>query len=407
MHQSLEASLAEPSRPHLFTVEEFQCRIESHAKGIGIGLAAFIGAMAGLYVVAFVIYFSLAPAHDGAPNPFDLVAFSLFFLGRLLIIFGFSAWGDCFLRRCRIACPHCAKQLEINTDFHFAIAIHGCPHCYNPLFQEWSDHFLIMPPPNDAPPGEGEYTFADLREAASKRNQAIRKRLTVVAILALMVLGFTSAALWAWQGSLTATFGHMAGDVADGIRLIPAFVMLAIGFFWACFNPPGAFPKCAGCGMKLMSIGRCTRITGNCTTCGRRVLCDAPVLRVDDDRSEYPRIEPEQLAKWKARYQRRLICSIFVITGLGTLGWFWLVTWWFEIAWNQPVTLGPMVLTYVGCFILILVLGWVNRLPRQKKCCPHCQSPLVGGADLIQATGNCSHCGRRVMKSAGSIEGIG
>lgn len=398
MQESLETNGAQPSRPHLFTVEEFQRHMASHAKGIWIGLAALLGPLIAFYAIIIAFCSSMAPASDGPRQPFAFVVVALFLLVHLVIIGGSGAIVDRLRGRCRIICPHCAKQLEVNTGLPDAIALHGCPHCHKPLFQEWSDHSVILPPPLDAQPARGEFTFADLAGAERKRGQAIGKRLVVVAILAIIVLGITFAVLWAWHDWLTATFGHMTQDVANGIRFVPAAIVITIGFFWTCFRHPRAFPRCGGCGMALINLLETTRLTGNCTTCGRRVIHDAPRIRSDEDPPQLKPIEHAQLKAWTAQYQRCVVWSMIIIIGLGSLAWMWLVSWWFGISWNRKdVPLCWVLLVYSGMFVLMMVAGWGWRVLSKRRCCPYCNTTLLDQAKLLQTTGNCSHCGRRLL----------
>ncbi len=408
IQESLDANQGNPSEPRLYTVAELRRRIAALQKATLIWSVVGIVGLFAYCAVLGVIFQYVLPAPDRPPHPvLGGIVMILVFLGQVLVIGCALARLGSIHRRSQVTCEHCRKNLDVG-DFDFAIAIHGCPHCQNALFQEWNTRSAIMSLPDAAGSVKGEFTFADIREGDRKRNRAERRWFVLVmiiaAVVAAFVLGITAAAAWIWYDLLTSRFGDLASEVAKILCPIPAAVVLGVGIFRALCRAPVVGPKCGGCGSSIVD-GECIRATGNCWTCGRRVIRDAPLLRCDDDRPDGKRIERAELAASVAHYNKWMPRSIVIIFGIAGLAC-WLILWWFGITGKpERVTMLEALVNLacisVGICVLLMVLFVVERCLKRKRCCPYCNQSLLARASFFaRITGNCCHCGRRVLAPA-------
>ncbi len=396
MQESSAKNLVASPETSLHTVAEFRSRVVSYYRGGLKWMAAFAAGMIAFYGVFFVVCAYFGPEPQPAPQPLAGSLLILFFLGQFLVIGAFGTVIDRSMRTAAVTCKSCGEQLDVRYDLQTAIAIHCCPYCQNPLFKEWSDPSAIMALTGAAHPAEGEFTFADISEGEKKRSQSMKICFALTVAAGAVVFGITLAALWVRYDLLTARFGDLAPEVTNLMSFIPALVVLGVGFFWSLCRTPGAFPSCGGCGTRIEDRSL-TRATGNCITCGRRVIRDAPLLRCDDVASE---VNLMVLAEFNARVRRYgllTLCS-FGMLGVGVIAWFRLVIWWFGNQVHDQSKIMENVTVFSGVGVLLLVfigiMAWLVPRPR----CPHCQAPLDDSRSLVRATGNCGHCGCRVLE---------
>ncbi len=416
MQETLDTNQVKPEEPRLYTVAEFRRRVAAYRRAEWIGLTVIVaGAVVPFAVLgAFVpIVQYLAPEPEWTPPPLlvgiGLSLLVLLLLTPILIMFGVAARLESIKSRDQVKCDRCGKNLEVPSDLSFAIAIHGCPYCQSAMFQEWPASPAITALANAAESVHGEFTFADISECDRQRLQAERRWFFLVMIiasaLAVFVLGITVAAAWIVYDQLTTRFGDLAPEVAKLMCPIPAAVVLGIGFFWALCRTPGSVPKCSGCGLRIV-VGTCVRATGNCWSCGRRVIRDAPVLRFDDEPEDGKRIER---ADFTAGIKRHAKVSVWCLAGVfvvGGIAWPLLFCWWLGIPIHGKHKLNEFV-AFFFCFSVFLFLfpafGWMEPRVLPRPRCPHCQQPLDSHSGMVQMTGNCFHCGRRVLASAHAI----
>lgn len=135
------------------------------------------------------------------------------------------------------------------------------------------------------------------------------------------------------------------------------------------------------------------------------MIRDAPLLRCDDDPPEGKQIDPAELAASVAHYKKWIAWAFVIIYGIGGLAWGGLFFLWHGIASkSESLALGKGIIAIAGMIVLIVVLCRVMHRLTPRACCPHCQQLLDSLSGLVLTTGNCSHCGRRVLKSAHKVE---
>ncbi len=407
MHESPDTNRTEPTASRLYTVADFRRRVAVHARTLLFELAGFIGAMTAYYAVVLAIRILVPPPPEGAPQTlYGLLLDILLFLGQFLPIAVFGFRADRATQKARLTCARC-KGLLCISDFNFAIAIHCCPHCHKPLFQEWNDCSDIMVQPDDMGAAQGEFTFADVGATEKKRNRAKAIWIAIAAGAAAAIFGMTVVALWLRSDILRIWFGPHASEMIIFISLIPALSVLGIVFIWAFWRTSSAYLRCCGCGARI-DESTLTRTTGNCTNCGLRVIRDAPLLLGEDDP---PESKQRELAASEARVRRYAIpltCTFFSILAVSFFIWARLVSWWFGIPIQDKVT--NMIATATACFgVLVLTMTalWLFSRVMPRSYCPYCQNPLNSRSGLVRATGNCSECGRRVLKGTKRIGPLG
>ncbi len=414
--ESLDTNQVKADQLRLYTVAQFRNRVAAYQRAEWIGLTVIVAGMIGIFAAlgAFVVVGQyIAPEPEWTPPPLlvgigvSLLVLSL--LTPILIIIGVAARLESIKRRDPVACERCGKTLDVPSDLSFAIAIHCCPYCQCAMFQEWTTSPALMALPDAADSDKSEFTFADISEGDRKRFQAERKWFVFVMAIATpvaaLVLGITAVAASIGYDPLMVRFGDLAPEVAKLIVPIPAAIVLGIGFFWAMCRTPGAFPKCGGCGSRIV-VGDYIRATGNCWMCGRRVIRDAPVLRFDDDPAEGQRIERADFTAGINRYTKISVWCIAGVFVVGGIAWPLLFSWWLGIPMHGQLKLNEFVAFFFSFFVfifLLLAFGWIQHRVLPRPRCPHCQQPLESRRGMVQATGNCFHCGRRVLASSHAV----
>ncbi|MEI8384140.1 MAG: hypothetical protein WCJ09_28790 [Planctomycetota bacterium] len=384
-----------PSDRRLYTVAEFRERFAAHQRAVLMRLAVCFAGMLGIYTVFGVMCQYRGPQYEWTPLRVLLaVCLIVLFLSQFLLVGGLIACLEHIRRRYRVKCEHCGKYLDV-SDFNFAITIHCCPYCKNALFHEWNTPAMTVGV-ETADLVHGEFTLAEISEAQRNRTRAFGICLAQSAVAATIVFGITAGALWVWYDLLSTRFGDLAPHAANLIRLVTAFVVLGIGLFWSLFRTPGAFPKCGGCGSMIEGT-RDTHTTGNCRTCGKRVIRDAPVLRIEESDTGEELLDRAEFNARINRYEMLSACSCAGVIGIGGLVWARLVFWWLDIQLHGQTRIIEIVAFMSGFGVLLLICSWIGqRLPKPR--CPNCQQSLEGRRGLTQATGNCCQCGRRVLK---------
>lgn len=402
MQESVGTNHVERDDPRLYTAAEFCQRVAAFQRAVLIGFAVFFAGMFGIYAVFGIIDQYLGPQREWTPlRVVVCIGLILLFLTQFLMLGGLILGLEQIKRRDRVTCERCGKHLDVG-ELNFAIAIHCCPYCQNALFQEWNASPVVTANPESVDSVKGEFTLADIGEAEKKQMRAFGICLAKAAAAATVVLCITAAAVWMWYDLLLTRFGELAPHAANLIRLVSAFVVLGIGLFWTLCRTPGGFPKCGGCGRRI-DASRYTHATGNCGTCGRRVIRDAPVLRFEANDAGEGLLERAEFTSRVNRYWKLSFWWCASIVGIGGLIWFRLVFWWFGIQMRDQPKIIEVVAFLSGLGILFLVFEWFEqRVPRPR--CPNCQQPLESRLALVQTTGNCCHCGWRVLKITESVD---
>ena len=399
MQDSFDANHSSPSEFRLHTVAEFRERLRAFQRAALLRFAVWIAGLLGIYSAFGVICQYIQPQHEWTPLRVLLAACLItLFLSQFLLIGAMIASLEHIRRRGRVKCDHCESYLDVK-EFEFAIAIHCCPYCQNPLFEEWKTTSVTDNVDTNDSIG-GEFTLADLSESERKRMLAFGKSLARSFVAATIVFGVTAGALWIWYDLLSVRFGDLAPAAAKLFQLVPAFVTFSICLLWSLVWIPGDFLTCGGCGSIIQDC-RDVRITGNCRTCGKRVIRDAPVLRLEQSDPEEGLLDRAEFNACIKRYWKLSGCSCAGIIGVGGLVWTRIVFWWLDIQPQGQLRIIEAVAFLSGFGVLSLIcLAIERRLP--KPSCPSCHQSLEGLRGLTQTTGNCCRCGRRVLKSAES-----
>ena len=402
MQEPKDAENGQPDEPLVYTMEEFRRRMDASRKAalivIPVCFAVIFGSLCACAVLFSQFAKELGP--PGEPSPLRMGVAVGFLMIIFVICVGMIALAGSVSQKYGVDCKRCGTRLQ-PVDLNYAIAMHCCPHCQQAMFTEWKAISVLADSPETTKPGDAKFTIAEIEVAERNQRRVFWRCLIETALVAVATFGITSACVWACGGMLAGRFGSWAPDVAKVICVIPASVLFGIGLIWSIRRAQSASPICCqGCGTPIRKE-RMLRLTGNCQKCGRRVISDAPLLRCDDDPPEVTLIEHAELAAWAAHHRKRMPWWIVIVIGIGGFGWSGLVYWWCgKTGMRDPYTIGEYMTSMAGSLVSIMLLTWLEHRLMLQHCCPYCKRSLLTCTGLVQVTGNCCHCGRRVLASA-------
>ena len=291
-----------------------------------------------------------------------------------------------------LACPECSRLL-IGA---MAMALRICPHCHKPFLNADSESSGES---EDAQAAMGSVTLADLDVQQAAESKRFRRVVRDYLVASLICAGLSAAVIWYagfWSYSFfpEATFYPM--------RILPMMigsVVVGVGTIIAGrISRQHRRLQCQEC-RAILSRNSILRMTGNCTSCGCRVVRDPLMPDLPETEPAETLLSREEFRKRSAQIQRRgpLCC----LAG-GAAGFLWVAAvFWNAVAAGRshlrdemdPITAG---LAFLGIVIQIGVVAWMeNRLNRQLVC-RACDQPLTS-PHIVQATGCCTHCGRQVL----------
>ncbi len=393
-----------PDEQWILTAAEFVQRMAVFRRATSIWLIVILAGFLGLFVIFAVIASKygkdLGPA--GELTPQRTAVFVVLGSGGLLLLGGMISGLEYVTRKYALKCRHCGKRLE-SVDPYFAMATHSCPHCHGALFDEWRIGSVTDVHPESADAAVGQFTIAEIREAEKRRRRVLYWCSMNTWLVTFSMVGVTSIGLQFCADLTEEMWGEMADPISKLIRMVPASLLLGIGLIWSLRRADRAcLLRCDGCGAEVAN-NSVTRATGNCTTCGCRVISDAPILRSNDETPEDTLLNRAEFTT-VARHYRKQLPWCCVYGGIGAVAWCALVALFGEwigtpIVWREPATMGSfLAMTFSIVIQFGIVFGLGYRLSR-RGCCPHCHESLLTFSRLVQATGNCCHCGRQVLTS--------
>lgn len=184
------------------------------------------------------------------------------------------------------------------------------------------------------------------------------------------------------------------------IALPVFFIWLFGGALWTILRDPT--PRCPHCSKKNTQNYAWTVATRNCCNCGRRILSEP----ASGDGWIHGGISaPELYAKTvQVRERRWQALSWFsTISAIGFVLFFVLsrtVMDALSAHFNQGDAVFLWALAILAVLMIVLgLLGWHVRNVDSRFAlrCPHCASQLLNHCSQVLMTGNCSHCGRRII----------
>lgn len=158
---------------------------------------------------------------------------------------------------------------------------------------------------------------------------------------------------------------------------------------------------CPHCRNLQQRLGAWAIATRHCGSCGRRML-DEPAPTASDGVGLLSEEEIRVPAQVEIRRELTWVI-VAIVTAIGFFGVAAALIVWARTRWSDGAA-EWLPLAIVGPTLLIVEyviwLRWGSRRMDRSLRCPHCAEALVEVCGVVLATGNCGHCGRRVMTQA-------
>ncbi len=236
-------------------------------------------------------------------------------------------------------------------------------------------------------------------KSAAQRYEQFTVRLMLATLLATCVY---IAVMFAVKTIFKPWLGEVGSEFIPIIAFVLALPSLLIVRAWAR-HMLRRFPvlSCRHCSQRLTANANIVVASGNCAVCGHHVLATEQRIDVAAAKRHIPlilsefRVASEEINN---RTRTRAISSIVAM---------------FSIFLVVFATVNPAIpflhdstrpLFFFGATAMVVGLC-VTLFTREVKdqhslVCPHCAKPLSQSRDIVIATGNCPHCGRRIIKDA-------
>ena len=382
------------------TAADFCQRMAVSQRAGPIGLLLWLGGLFTFFAIAGLVGSQFGPLYT-LNKGYRILAVGILFGGTFSIILGMAFWLDRFEKRLGLACIRCRQSLS-GIDGYLAIATRRCPHCLEIVLAGAETSNRFDQGMNVPVPGSCDYSWSDIEAADKAERLAFGRSMLRWFVMAIVASGLASLGLFCFESEIATTFGDFANDISKPLRIVPALVVVGVGVIVARRRSIRLCAlQCRACGIQLHK-NNIMRLTGNCLDCGCRVLRDPQAPYCEDSTESEGLLDRNEFTPNVRRLRKAgpMCCLYGGLAAVAWLGLIWAVLRWNGIPLRGPVT-NPWVIV-AGVFTSVIQIGtvfWTNHRWQRRLCCPHCNQSLLVLTHIVHATGNCCHCGRRVLTS--------
>lgn len=387
-----------PEELKVLTVADFCQRMTASQRAGLFGIFIWLGALFAFFAIFGVAISQFEPSKT-INVVRGIVAFGILYGGAFSIVIGMCCWQDRIWKRFGLACLRCRQSLA-GIDGYLAIATRRCPHCSEIIFdgsETSNSRDRGTAVPLAAP---GDYSLSDIEAADKSVRRTFVHSMLFWFIGAIAASGVVSLGLYFVGHEIAEMLGEFSEGIVKSLNVVPAIIIVGLGVIFAGRRAGRLCTlRCHACGTQLHK-NLTTRLTGNCLGCGRRVLRDAKAPSNETaietegllDRDSF-NTDIRRLRKW-----RPMCCVYGGLAAVAWLGLIWAVCHRNGISVSGPIT-NPWVIA-AGFFTVVIqigTVGWTDQRWQHRLRCPHCDQSLLTLTHIVQATGNCCHCGRRLL----------
>lgn len=369
----------------LLTITEFRAQVARNRRAAAtVGLIACVGVGATL-VVAFV----LIRQRESSPKPdlallLPVLAILLLTLAAMMV----SLWViDRRMSKSKpTRCSKCKERLVDHSTF--VIATRKCRKC----------RIQVLADPDGPEEGFNAQLlrlgeFADAARVWTRRvGMVVGAGFAGALIIVVWAFLQPHGGLWVILFWLLVTMGSFVAPlwlVVRGMRRDPRVV-------------------CPHCNQSLAGNPNLVVASRNCFRCGRRVLSEPERL---ESQSGSPAHEVRLLTCTEFDRARRahsgrlgllfLVPVLVAVAVLVPLKPYYDDVFGFLIprygVWSAVALISTMVIIVAAVTVALMVVFRKRTVRDRRLLCPHCGRLLVQVASLAAVTGNCGHCGRKVL----------